>query len=162
MNKFNLFSVDCDTTYLPHIDNDKLAQEVLSHYKRLSDDQNSCLFEDTEFNPLPGSEGYKLFDKIEDIVRQKGYHIWEWWSQIHHPLESTNTHSHGNYELAFVYYVKVPEGAGDLVFKLSRLTEAVKPEEHKLIIFPAWLEHYVAKNMGKDIRISIAGNIGRP
>ena len=158
---FPLFEIRYQKYKLSGIDNNLLAQEVLAKQVRKSTDATTPLYEDTLFQPGQGSQGHALLDAVEDIANKNGLHIEDWWSQIHHPLESTNTHHHGKYIGAFVYYVKVPEGAGDIVFDLEDvLVHNIKPVEGTLLLFPAWCKHRVTKNLSKEIRISIAGNLG--
>lgn len=157
--KETLFDISATRVLFDGFDNVTLAKQVLEAHQRLSDDPNSCLFEDTVFNPEPGSVGDKFLWTLKKYFLDNGYFIAEFWSQIHRPLESTSTHHHGQYEKAFVYYVKVPKGAGDIVFEVEDINTALKPQEGTMLIFPGWLKHKVSKNMGSDIRISIAGNL---
>lgn len=159
--KETLFDISIFRTSFGDFDNNTIASQVINSGKRLSDDPNSCLFEDTVFNPEQGSPGYNLIVALRDYFQDGGFDVMEYWSQIHRPLESTNTHHHGDYEMAFVYYVKVPEGSGDIVFEVEHLNKSLQPEERDLIVFPGWLKHRVSKNMSNDIRVSIAGNLKR-
>jgi hypothetical protein len=122
------------------------------------------LFEDTVFDPKPGSHGHSLIEAISVVANNNGLKIAEKWSQIHHPRESTSLHDHAaNFNAAaFVYYVSVPPGAGDLVFQFeSGFCSVVKPITGHLVLFPAWCKHKVSKNMSQDIRISVSGNLTR-
>ena len=157
--KETLFDISATRVFFDGFDNIALAKQVLEAHRRLSDDPNSCLFEDTIFNPADGSVGYDFLLTLKKYFLDKGYSIAEFWSQIHRPLESTSTHHHGKYDMAFVYYVKVPKGAGDIVFEVEDINRALTPQEGTMLIFPGWLKHKVSKNMGNDIRISIAGNL---
>ena len=160
-DEVQLLSVSATFHNVSNINNDALADEVLSSQKRLSSNKNSPLYEDTLFSPVEGSEGHKLIGMIERYFNSEGLTISEIWSQIHYPKESTNTHNHVPFKYGFVYYVKVPEGAGDLSFYFREpdITTSISPVQGRLIVFPAWCNHYVSKNTGDDIRISIAGNI---
>jgi len=159
---FPLFQINYKKYNLTGIDNVLLAKEVLSNQVRKSTDVTTPLYEDTVFSPEQGSQGHALLDAVDDIARQNNLQIQDWWSQIHQPLESTNTHHHGKYIAAFVYYVKVPDGAGDIVFDLEDVVvHNIKPVEGTLLLFPAWCKHRVTKNLSKEIRISISGNLGQ-
>jgi hypothetical protein len=159
-----LFQVNTDRFIVKDIDNTKLAQEILLSKKRLSDDPRIPLFEDTEFNPKEGDEGHKLLNLISQSLEPYGLHIFEKWSQIHQPLESTGLHHHigNNIVNAFVYYVKVPPGAGILTFELeSGFISSITPSVGELYIFPSWIKHKVSKNLSSDIRISVSGNLSK-
>jgi len=144
------------------IDRPALAGEVLSNQKRLSDNPHMSLFEDTAFDPKPDSVGAALVNEINSIAKGWGMAIHEIWSQIHHPRESTGLHNHvGPVNVgSFVYYVSVPQGAGDLIFQFENDSyTAIKPEEGMALFFAPWVKHKVAKNMSSEIRISVAGNL---
>jgi uncharacterized protein (TIGR02466 family) len=113
--------------------------------------------------------------------------IRNYWANIFEPagrlrLPAHPPHMHANYFLSCVYYPKAEEHCGNLVlmspfndiertlpfkhldkhsyFNASRWL--IKPEPAKLIIFPAWLVHYVEDNNSNADRISIAFNISLP
>jgi hypothetical protein len=156
----NLFNVPINYFEIIGIDNAKLAEEVLSNQKRLSDNKNIPLYEDTVFSSDNGVQSNALLSVIEALVKQSGLEVKEVWSQVHHPLESTSLHAHGKHDMAFVYYVSAPKGAGDLVFMIEdRMAKELTPVEGRLCVFPAWVKHKVSKNTSDKIRISIAGNL---
>lgn len=157
--KESLFDISATRVFFGGFDNTSLAKQVLEAHRRLSDDPNSCLFEDTVFDPEQGSVGYNFILTLKEYFKNNGLEVVEYWSQIHRPLESTSTHHHGKFDKAFVYYVKVPKGAGDIVFEIEDINRALTPQEGTMLLFPGWLKHKVSKNMGSDIRISIAGNL---
>lgn len=159
--KETLFDISVIRASFNGIDNVEIVRQVLEHHKRLSDDPNSCLYEDTFFNPGSGTAGHELMIMLRRHFLDNGFDIVEFWSQIHRPLESTNTHHHGQHEMAFVYYVSVPKGAGDIVFEIEHLIRPIHPKEGELLVFPGWLKHRVSKNMSDSIRISISGNLRR-
>jgi Putative 2OG-Fe(II) oxygenase len=143
------------------IDNKKLAEEVLQYINiRKSKDNNSGLSEDSLFEIPEGSEGLKLINIVNEIAKEKGLVNVNQWGQIHRPLESTNTHHHGESPFAWTYYVQIPPGAGSITFSfLDRFRYSIPPEDGTLIIFPGWMNHSVSKNIGDEIRISVAGNL---
>lgn len=156
----NLFPIPINYFELLGIDNVLLAEEVLRNQTRLSDDKNIPLYEDTVFGVENGEQSVRFIAAIQALAKNSGLELKTMWSQIHHPKESTSTHNHLPYKMAFVYYVAVPKGSGDLVFLLENfLTTNVTPIEGRLCVFPAWVNHRVSKNTGDDIRISISGNL---
>ena len=127
----NLFFIPINYFEIVGIDNETLAEEVLSNQKRLSENKNIPLYEDTIFNTDNGEQSARLLRVIQTLAEQSALSIKEVWSQVHYPRESTGLHNHCNYPMAFVYYVSVPTGSGDLVFSLenSTLLKEVTPVE---------------------------------
>lgn len=101
------------------------------------------------------------------------------WININHRSSFNRPHIHPDCLLAGVYYVECNENQGQLVFRNPSLVQqcivnedslleftpynsstwSVRPETGKLMIFPAWVEHYVEPNVTDEERISIAFNI---
>ena len=162
----NLFKIDAAILEIPGIDNKKLAEEVLVLPKRRSDDPTCTRYEDIYLKVHKGSESEKLINYMTQYGEDHNMMMVDYWSQIHHHLESTDLHVHGHIGLvdfSWVYYAKVPEKAGKLVFVLNDTDErtpisTIEPKEGMLIIFPGYLKHKVTKNMDKESRVSISGN----
>ena len=86
------------------------------------------------------------------------------------------SHLHEQSTFSGVYYLKVPENCGDLVFErndksntMQRYSDffistdsvdrmSVKPKENMLLIFPSHLSHYVERNYNKQSRLSASFN----
>ena len=164
VGKFSLFDISCNHYFIKNIDLTALAQEILvdsAPEQRLSNDkstQGAC-YEDTMF--LGGEETAKLKNCIESIADSFNMTVSGGiWAQIHRPYESTNVHSHGGGDKAFVFYVQVPEGAGALYFEVEPFgISIIQPIEGMLVLFPACIKHGVYKNLSNNIRISISGNL---
>jgi hypothetical protein len=84
-----------------------------------------------------------------------------WFNQAG-PGERTLPHSHDDYDeiMSAVYYVCVPEGAGQLVLQLESGPLTIVPQEGRLVLFAPEIVHEVTANSGSGERISIAMNIG--
>jgi uncharacterized protein (TIGR02466 family) len=104
--------------------------------------------------------------------------VHSFWGNINPKYGYNNTHSHPHCLWSGVYYVQTPENCGNIHF-----VDPVKPRIHyqaqfrndksllasssifyvaeasKLIIFPAYLEHFVKPNMSDTDRISLSFNI---
>lgn len=156
-----LLQVFAHSYFLPQIDNTRLAEEVLLNQVRVSDDPSSPLFEDTVFNPQVGSVGATLLQEVSKIAGASNLRLADQWSHIHYPRESTSLHTHlgGGNIAAFVYYVAVPEHAGQLIFEFDCGLANIAPKQGMLYIFPAWAKHRVTRNMSDKFRISISGNL---
>ena len=91
-----------------------------------------------------------------------------------------HTHSDSINFLSGVYYLKVPENSGDIVFydpkqpvyySMADLryyepnylshTHKIQPKENMLLYFPCWLEHEVNPSFTDEERISISFNLVR-
>ena len=99
------------------------------------------------------------------------------WANINPQGSLNSSHSHPNNYLSGVYYVRVPEGSGTIVFEDPRsAAAAILPKvkgynayngnkatfevaEGRFLIFPAYLRHGVPVNRSAGDRVSIAYNI---
>lgn len=158
--KTNLYSIDAKYIQLSDIDNNKLFEESSqTWHKRLHYDNTQSMYEDTEFN-YEGVESKKLIDKIQNATGMSVYNIW---THKHEHNESTQIHNHWakEHDFSFVYYVRVPDNAGKIVFQLNKHCNQswFEPKESMLYVFPNWLDHYVTKNLSNEIRLSISGNL---
>jgi|TARA_R110000868_G_C10661138_1_gene745835 hypothetical protein len=154
------------TSLKSHIDNDKLAKEIMANPVKIENSPYHTNYEDFDLQASEGSEALKLLTLInEDIAAPMNLQIDGYWAHVHLPLESTQRHNHNGSNrsdaVSWVYYVKVPERAGDLVFHLHDLVDPaiVKPKEGLLVLFPSYLDHAVTKNLSTGVRISISGNL---
>ena len=102
------------------------------------------------------------------------------WTNINFPGSFNTSHTHPNCHLSGVFWIKVPDNSGDIIFEdpnnfnkfveLESYTEDFKnyfgcsrimhsPEEGQIFIFPSYLVHMVDKNNSCEDRISYAFNI---
>lgn len=99
------------------------------------------------------------------------------WGNISRGQTALHEHTHPNNFLSGVFYVRMPEGAGAIVFKDPRpQTRILRPRTLRdnplnslefecaatagtLLLFPAWLEHGVRPSRTEDERISVAWNL---
>ena len=86
------------------------------------------------------------------------------WINVKEPGQSIELHGHPDSTFAVTYYIKAQEGAGNLMlvdtntFLLGKNTtlKTIKPEEGKLVFFPAYVLHYIEENRSNDLRISLS------
>ena len=151
----NLFQVS--------IDYKKMSDEILSSdLTRMTDNPTSTFSEDSYFHTPPGSESERFQNIIVNFFKENNYKVLHTWAHVHRPLESTHLHFHGDdtKQLSFVYYAKVNEKSGKLVFNLEKFYHQMfSPKIGNLLVFPSWLPHYVTKNLSNETRISISGNV---
>ena len=99
------------------------------------------------------------------------------WANMYRKSGVGPHHTHPNNYLSGVYYVAVPEGAGNIEFADPRVQAGViMPRTRKwnkftgnkvavpvmpgrMVIFPAWLSHSVPANVSAEERVSISFNI---
>ena len=99
------------------------------------------------------------------------------WANVGRQGFSHRDHTHPNNYMSGVYYVKIPQGGGSIVFTdprpqahviAPRIAEGkhygqslirIEAEEGVMILFPSWLQHNVEINRGTEPRISIAFNV---
>ena len=82
--------------------------------------------------------------------------IEEFWIANYGQGDFTISHHHHPALYSFVYFVQSPKGSSPLVFTTSG--RRIKPDEGKLVLFPASLLHHVPKNRCEN-RIVLAGNL---
>ena len=187
----SLFPVEVFKTHIDDIDNKKLSNIVYEKEKNEPSGQKTIicgwqslgnLIEDKRFIKV-----LENVDKAFQTVYEKNNYIDEikvavesMWINVNRPKDYNKSHIHPEVHWAFVYYIKVQEKSGDLVFEDPRIrrtmqTQAIfkkdyynlssaaiislTPQVGDLIIFPSYLEHFVEPNLSKEPRISISGNI---
>jgi hypothetical protein len=164
IGNITLLHVQCSQFYISGIDLNSLAEEVLKDFspeKRASNNRalNGAIYEDSFFEH--GEQSNKLIKAISAVADSMGMKIINRiWAQVHHPYECCEVHDHlGGPDMGFVFYVKVPDGAGKLYFDFDQTgTSIIEPIEGMLVLFPAHLKHGVTKNLSNELRISISGD----
>ena len=93
------------------------------------------------------------------------------WTNVNEPGSKNVLHTHKEFSFACTYNLQT-EGTGNLVFKnpanilhdCSQKTPfvrdfAIEPKDGDLLVWPAWVPHFVEKNKSNKQRINIATNI---
>lgn len=153
------------------IDNNFIRDSIVLSSKRISKDVTDTRYEDFEI-PLSQKIEY-LIRKIQDEYTKafkKNIYLLNFWAQIHDYNESTNLHNHiketnleNSPNISCVYYVKVPENCGKLVFEYpinqyQTKRYYINPFVGRYILFPSTLNHFVTKNKSNEKRISLSFN----
>ena len=103
------------------------------------------------------------------------------WTNINCPGSFNTKHTHPNCHLSGVFWIKIPDNSGDIIFddpnnfkkfveaesydedfkKYFRCGRGIKhsPKEGQVLIFPSYVEHMVGVNDSSEDRISYAFNI---
>jgi len=124
-----------------------------------------------------------LKEKISNLLPRLGlkvdFSITNCWININGKNDFNRPHVHGFSTLAGVFYIEAPANSGRLILRnpvpahgfcidekfvsswneFNSITWEIEPEINKLIIWPAWLDHYTLPNCSDSDRISIAFNI---
>jgi uncharacterized protein (TIGR02466 family) len=98
------------------------------------------------------------------------------WINISKPGNYQEYHIHPGSHFSLVYYIKVPENSGRIVFRsheadkdmfpfdthkitnINNKTVKLQPNEGDVIVFRSNLSHMVEKNMSNENRVCIAMN----
>ena len=98
------------------------------------------------------------------------------WININPKYSYNQSHIHPGSVLSGVYYIKIPDQSGDLVFinpydtiieasrnmnggvSVSDSMYRITPQEDQILIFPPWTQHLVEQNLSDDDRISVSFN----
>ena len=189
---FNLFSTPVFKTYLDY-PVDKI--EMLCQQERLKDSKGvvksnlggwqsgNIACPDTSFSFLFEIETICQEIAKNELLIDKQIYLDYAWININQKHHLNQTHSHANNVLSGVYYIKTPEGCGNIQFwhpavdLMSRDWDfnfqsnfntyntynsskwGLPAKEGMLYIFPSWLKHFVDPNMSDEERISISFNV---
>lgn len=183
-----LFAVPLFTVDL-NLDNEKILSFCLNQKSknvgRVCSNINGWQSTDINLNKVP-NDLKNLFELVEKYSfefsnfsqTRKCYGLDNAWININRYKDSNIKHCHPSSLFSGVYYVKVPEGSGNIVFenpamnmmqydwgspvmynKYTSHTMSIGVREGLLLIFPSWLYHYVSPNSNDEERVSIAFNI---
>lgn len=114
-------------------------------------------------------------------IRNKKLKVSSFWFNINGKKDFNKIHSHQKSIFSGVYYIKVPDRCGRLVFdaphtelmtsylnywhlevdefnEFNSSSWSISPNPGDLVIFPSWLAHYTEPNMSDENRISFSFN----
>jgi uncharacterized protein (TIGR02466 family) len=124
-----------------------------------------------------------LFACAEQVARHEQWRmdqhslVIEAWANINGKGAHNLLHSHANCFLSGCYYIDMPDGGGNFVYRdprsqayaykppytddARRASEmrSITPVPGMLLMFPAWLLHGVLANTGDSDRVSVAFNV---
>lgn len=91
---------------------------------------------------------------VSDLEKRKTNPYY--WMNINYPGSYNSAHTHAGGKKAAVFYVKVPEDSGNLIF--TETDEEVIPKQGLLVVFDINTWHAVSPNFSDEPRISFAFN----
>ena len=137
-----------------------------------SDDMS--VLERAEFGPLREAIRAECAAALAEMGQGERAFYLQSWINLHDRGGFNFLHMHEGSLLSGSFYLQVPPGAGDFVFRDPRagvIHGYVKggvpnghadvhlhPSEGLLVLFPCWMEHYVEPHEGDEARITIAFN----
>ncbi len=140
---------------------------------------NDLPLEDPETVDFRNAINREISKLLETQGLSTNFKISNYWLNVNNRGDFNRPHSHGFSTLAGVFYIKAPLGSGKLVLRnpiqahgfcidekfiknwnaFNSITWEIEPEENKLLLWPAWIDHYTFPNTTNDERISIAFNV---
>tara|TARA_Y100000996_G_scaffold312783_1_gene249056 strand:- start:1367 stop:1969 length:603 start_codon:yes stop_codon:yes gene_type:complete len=145
--------------------------------------QSNSFFKDTDsfFGPLLHSIEEHCLNYIHEIVSIQNCFLHNAWININSKGDSNFPHDHPGSIVSGVYYVRLPEDSGRLVFqnpsgklistywnmkggpnewnRANSEVWSLDSSEDTLLIFPSWLDHFVQPSESDEDRISISFNV---
>jgi len=139
------------------------------------------LHHDPRFAAIRDLIASRCHDCATEIGFDHGTHdlvLNEMWLNQNGPGDFNSPHVHPNSFLSGAYYVKMPDGGGDIEFTDPAPARLVSPYPSKdgnihaspkiaygvrtgmLLVFPSWLQHGVSPNKSQETRVSISFNVG--
>jgi len=121
------------------------------------------------------------FDEVSELVqafvasqvaaaypRVERFEMMSMWGNIN-PRGAANLHHTHEHTLSGVFYLEVPEDSGRLTLVDPRIRNlglageernfSVAAQPGGVLLFPAWLEHFVGPNLSDHERLSVAFNL---
>lgn len=139
----------------------------------------TTLMQHKEFEPLRDvimEEANDFARALEMETDKYPLKFTECWLNVYNEGHGQEVHQHANAVVSGIYYVKAPEGSGDLLIH-SPYTDVmlepptrkpngmnikvvpITPQEGKMILFRSYVKHSVKPTRGDTERISIAFNL---
>ena len=123
---------------------------------------------------------------LEDVSRAYAVHpsaelyVQNAWANVNYPGTSNAPHIHASSAFSGAYYIRTADGCGDIEFldprggasmarplypqvqqnELTKSRVSFTPQPGDLFIFPGWILHHVHANQSRDLRVSLAFNLG--
>jgi uncharacterized protein (TIGR02466 family) len=165
-----------DVSWRGHMINDINSKRISSPKKNWQSEPN--LNEQDVYSKLIDKIATHTAQYLEEMkYKYEGFKITGMWANVLDRNEFHRPHNHSNNMLSGVYYLKSRKEHPGIVFQDPRTqVDILVPEireynktnssiwsydciEDRMIIFPAWLKHYVPVNETDDERVSISWNI---
>lgn len=137
------------------------------------------LLQHKEFDPLSNvimREAGHFADELDLETEHHPLRFTECWVNIYGQGHTQEVHQHANSVISGIYYVKAPEGSGELLFHspyhdtmldpptrkpngINNNMVSFTPKEGMMVLFRSFVKHSVKPTVGTEERISIAFNL---
>ena len=152
------------------LDEQARAPEIVVKSNRGGWQSRKNLFEDIELSGLY-EEIWNVCNKLWPHIN--GIQFKQMWAAINKINNWNAIHNHGANQISGGYYLRVPEDSGRIVFRDPAAMRAkdstnfllggelyeYQPKEYDLIMWPAYLDHFVEPSESDEDRIMISFNL---
>jgi len=164
--------------------NEYFIKKILEHEEKntcsqnhwICDTFNYTVNDDLVFNQILDTFKYHVNNFTKSFLpKNNNVKFNNGWLNLSNPNSFQEFHVHSHNHFSAVYYVKVPDNSGRIIFKKPGSTNMfdfdvidynelngniffMQPKECDLLIFRSNLEHMVEKNKSSDYRVSLAMN----
>tara|TARA_B100001250_G_scaffold413382_1_gene447339 strand:+ start:4431 stop:5117 length:687 start_codon:yes stop_codon:yes gene_type:complete len=134
------------------------------------------LFEEERYRPLMKHIMQNIYDSYRNFIPNIDFTPLQSWWTVYEKGAYIPRHSHYNSMISGVYYLRHPEGAGnisfynpignlanhlwcdDLIFQVAARMR-IQPKTGTLLLFPGWLEHETVQSESDEDKIIVSFNI---
>jgi len=136
--------------------------------------EDMSVLEHAEFGPLREAIRAGCSAALDEMGQGERAFYLQSWINLHDRGGFNFLHMHEGSLLSGSFYLQVPPGAGEFVFRDPRpgvihgyvkggvpnghADVHLRPSDGLLVLFPCWMEHYVEPHEGDEPRITIAFN----
>ena len=152
------------------LDEQARAPEIIVRSNRGGWQSRKNLFEDIEMSGLY-EEIWNVCNELWPTI--SGIQFKQMWAAINKINNWNRIHNHGANQISGGYYLRVPEDSGRIVFRDPAAMRAkdstnfllggelyeYQPKEYDLIMWPAYLDHFVEPSESDEDRIMISFNL---
>lgn len=135
---------------------------------------NSSFMQDENFRPFFEKffglfeHAFRNYFERSHICPSPEYRLINAWINVNSSLDHNYFHCHAGSDVSGVFWVKADKNSGSLVFPnpnqysqwytIEEEHKIFEPEEGKLLLFPASMNHFVTRNLSDTTRISLSFN----
>jgi uncharacterized protein (TIGR02466 family) len=140
---------------------------------------NDLPFDNEETKEFRQAVATNIAEMLKKIGLADKFTITNYWLNVNGTGDFNRPHYHGFSTISGIFYIETPLDCGKLVLRnpsnahgfcidakfvtewnpFNSFTWEIEPEPNKLLMWPAWIDHYTLPNNSKEDRISIAFNV---
>ena len=198
MKKYNLQIEGYNPTYIGFVDNpehSKIEQKLSNYCLNLKNKVKSGgdnwisnktfntinthdILKDKQFKPLNNWITENVNEYAKTLNYQNKFLCKEGWFNIYNKYDYQEFHTHSNYSLSTIYFLKSPKNGAKTYFNTDPIVDSNRPKldskflptstliyydpiPGRLLIFRSNILHCVQRHESKEIRISLAYNFSK-